>query len=151
MSAQESFDTLKNFFETRRAAKQAMGAIQEGVEIAIVIGETVECALLRRGDQPVVEKRAAQNPDVIFHIKPESVYVLDGETKDEIGDVGVNILKEVLAGNIRVEVPGKLINLVNRGYLEMLQQGGAPVMAYLSKHGFSSLTKVTAALRKMKG
>lgn len=151
MSSQDAFDTLKNFFETKRAAKQAMDAIKEGVEIGIVIGETVDCALSRKGDQPIVERRPAVNPDVVFHIKPESVYVLSGQTKDEIGDVGVNVLKEVLAGNITVQVPGKLINLVNRGYLDMLREGGAPVMGYLSKSGLSSLGKITSVIKKMKG
>jgi hypothetical protein len=150
MSAQQSFDTLKSFFETRRAAKQAMTAIKEGVEIGLVIGDSVDCALYRKGDDPIIEKRAAVNPDVIFYIKPEAVDVLNGQTKDEIGEIGVNILKEVLAGNISIKVPGKILNLLSRGYLDMLRQGGAPVMAFLARHGLTNVTKITSAIKKMK-
>ncbi len=150
MSAQEAFETLKTFFETRRAAKQAMSAVKEGVEISVVIGETVDCALLRRGDEPVVEKRPAKQPDLVFHIKPESVYVLNNQTKDEIGEIGVNVLKEVLAGNIRISVPGKFLNILSRGYLDMLRQGGAPVMAFLARHGLTNVSKITSTIRKMK-
>ena len=151
MSAQESFETLKSFFETRHAARQAMSAIKEGVEIGIVIGDSVDCALFRRGDQPVVEKRAADKPDIVFLIKPESVYILSHGSKDEIGDIGVNVLKEMLAGNIRVQMPGKFLNLLSRGYLDMLRQGGAPVMAFLARHGLTNVAKITAAIRKIKG
>jgi hypothetical protein len=150
MSAEDAFQTLKSFFESRQAARQALSTIKEGVEIGIVIGDQVECALFRNGEQPVVEARPAQNPDVVFHIRPESVYVLSGRTKDEIGDIGVNIMKEVLAGNIQIRVPGRLMNLLNRGYLDMLRQGGAPVTAFLARHGLTNITKIVGTLKQMK-
>ena len=150
MSADEAFQTLKTFFETRQAAKQAMNAIQEGVEIGVVIGGSVECALFRQGAQPLIEQRAARNPDVVFHIKPESIYVLSGQTKDEIGDIGVNVLKEVLAGNIQIKVPGRFLNIVSRGYLDMIRQGGAPVTAFLARHGLSSVSKIIGTIKKMR-
>lgn len=150
MTSQDSFQTLKTFFETRRAAKQAMSAIKEGVEIGVIIGGSIDCALYRQGDQPIIEARPAHNPDVVFYIQPESVEVLSNKTKDEIGDIGVNVLKEVLAGNIQIKVPGRILNLLTRGYLDMLKQGGAPVMAFLAKHGFSSVSKITSAIKAMK-
>lgn len=128
-----------------------MNAIKEGVEIGIVIGETVDCALFRKGEEPVIEKRPAVKPDVVFYIKPESVYVLNSQAKDEIGEIGVSVLKEVLAGNISIKVPGKILNLLSRGYLDMLRQGGAPVMAFLARHGLTNITKITSAIKKMKG
>jgi hypothetical protein len=150
MSAEDSFQTLKRFFETRKAAGQALKAIKEGVEIGIVIGDVVECAVFRRGETPVIEHRAAQNPDVVFHIRPESVTILDERTKDEIGDIGVNVLKEVLAGNIRIKVPGRFLNLLSRGYLDMIRQGGTPVMGFLAQHGLASVSKITTAIKRMK-
>lgn len=127
-----------------------MKTIKEGVEIGIVIGDLVDCTLFRQGDQPVVEQRPAREPDVIFHIRPESVEVLNSRTKDEIGDIGVNILKEVLAGNISIKFPGRFMNLLSRGYLDMIKQGGAPVMSFLAHHGLASVAKITAAIRRMK-
>ena len=151
MTAQDSFLTLKSFFESRHAARLAMSAIKEDVEIGIIIGGIVDCALFRHGEAPVVESRPARHPDVVFHIRPESVEVLSTQTKDQIGDIGVNVLKEVLAGNIRIEVPGRIWNLMSRGYLDMIKQGGAPVSAYLARNGFSSVTKIISILKKMKG
>jgi hypothetical protein len=151
MSAEESFLTLKNFFETRQAAKQALSVIDESAEIGIVIGETVECALIQRDGKPVVERRAAVKPDVVFHIKPESVVVLNDRTKDEIGDIGVNVMKELLAGNISVKITGNLFNLLRRGYIDMIKEGGAPVLEYLSHHGMTGVTKIISTIKQMRG
>lgn len=149
-AADDVFQTLKNFFETRQAAKTAMMAVEPGIEISIVIGDTLECALFRQNNQPIVEQRPAQNPDVIFHIKPEAVYVLANSTKDEIADIGVNILKEVLAGSINIKVPGRLMNIVSRGYLDMVKQGGMPVMNYLAQQGLGSIPKILNTIKNMK-
>ena len=151
MSAEESFLTLKNFFETRQAAKQALSVIDEAAEIGIVIGETVECALVQREGRPMVERRAAVKPDVVFSIKPESVVILNDRTKDEIGDIGVNVMKEILAGNISVKITGNLFNLLRRGYIEMIKEGGAPVAAFLSRHGMGQVSKIVSAIKQMKG
>ncbi len=151
MTAQDSFQTLKTFFESRSASRQALKALKEGIEIGVVIGGSVECALFRQGEQPVVEARPAKDPDVIFHIQPESVEILSTQTKDEIADIGINIMREVLAGNITIKVPGRFLNLLSNGYLDMIKQGGAPVMSFLAHHGLASIAKITAAIRKMKG
>jgi hypothetical protein len=151
MTAEDAFQTLKRFFENRNAAKQAMSAIHENVEIGIVIGGSVECALYRSGENVVVEPRPARQPDVVFHIKPETVYVLATQTKDEIGETGVNILKEVLTGNIQIKVPGRFLNIISHGYLEMIRRGGVPVSTFLARHGLSSVSKIVGTIRRMKG
>lgn len=150
MTADHAFQTLKSFFETRNAARQALSSIKEGAEIGIVIGDTVDCALFRRDESPVIEARAAVKPDVVFNIKPESVYVLSQTTKDEIGDIGVAVLKEILAGHIKVRVPGGVFNLMRGGYLSMIQKGGAPVAAFLTRHGFGSVSKIVSVIKQMK-
>lgn len=150
MSAEHAFETLKAFFTTRQAARQALAAIDDGVEISVVIDHSVECAVFREGDQPMVERRAARLPDVVFHIRPETVYVLADRTKDEISDIGVNIFKEILAGNIQVKVPGRLFNIVRHGYLDMLKQGGAPLTAMLSRYGMATVPKIVNVISRLK-
>lgn len=150
MSADEAFQTLKTFFESRQAARSALGAIADDVEIGIVIGETVECALFRKGPQPKVEARAAQSPDVIFYIQPESIYALANNSRDDLGDIGVNTLREILAGNIKIKVHGKLWNILNRGYLDMVRKGGAPVTRFLAQHGLASVPKIVKAIKRLR-
>jgi hypothetical protein len=150
MSAERSFQTIKTFFETKQAARQAMSALHEGVEIGIVIADTVECALFRRGDQPLVENRPAVRPDFVFHILPESIDLLNDKTKDEISDIGVNVIKEVLAGNIKIKAPGGVISILRRGYFEVVRHGGAPVASLLAAKGLESVPKILSVLNKIR-
>jgi hypothetical protein len=150
MSAQESFQTLKSFFENGRAARQSLAFLKEGVEIGIVIGQTVECALFKRDGVPVIEERAAQNPDVIFYVRPETVEILSIRTKDEVGDVGVNVLKEIFAGNIEVKVPGRLTKLLKHGYIQVMASGGTQVNEFLKRHGYDGVLKILNMIKQMR-
>jgi hypothetical protein len=150
MSAEQSFQTLKNFFETRQAARQAMSSLGEGVEIGILIADSVECALFQRAGQPIVEQRPAKNPDVIFSIKPESIEILATQTKDEIGDIGVAILKEVITGNVKIKIPGRIMHILTRGYVDIIRKGGAPVMAFLARRGLTGVPKIISTIKNMK-
>lgn len=140
MSAEQSFQTLQHFFETRRAADQALRYLNPAVEIGIVIGDTVECALFYRNGKPQLEERAAQNPDFVFSVRPETVVVLNERTKDEITDIAANVLKEMLAGNISMRLVSSPLKLLKNGYLEMIR---------LTGQGFS-VPKILSAIRSLK-
>ena len=56
--AETSFLTLKNFFETRSSVEKALHLLENDVEIGIVIGESIECALTVRDGKPQLERRA---------------------------------------------------------------------------------------------
>lgn len=151
MSTEDAFTTLKNYFEARPAARQALSALREGVEISVIIGGVIDCALFQQNGQPIVEKRVANAPDVVFKIRPETVYVLNNQPSEDIGDVGVAILKEMLAGNVSVSVPGSIFNIIKNGYLEIIRRGGARVSTFLATRGFSSVTKIIGLVKKIKG
>jgi hypothetical protein len=150
MSADHAFDTLKDFFITRQASRQALRTLKEGVEISVVIDHSLECAVFRLGDDPQVERRAARSPDVEFHLRPETVYVLADQTKDEIGEIGIAIFKEVLAGNIQVRVPGQILNVVRNGYFEMMKQGGTPLASMMSRYGVGNVPKIISIIKGMR-
>lgn len=151
MSATEAFTTLKTYFETRPAAKRAMSVLPENVEIGITIGDMVECALMKKDGQPLVEQRAANHPDFIFRIRPESVYVLSSQPSDEIGEIAVAIFKEILAGNISVRFLGSLTSLMSNGYFDMLKLGGSRVAQFLTTQGLTGVTTILRTIKKMRG
>ena len=76
MTPDEAFLLLKIFFTERKASRSALGKLREKVEIGIVIGGIVECALFRQGSEVVVEKRAALKPDFLFKLEPQTVTIL---------------------------------------------------------------------------
>lgn len=132
MSAEDAFNTLKSYFEQRPAARQALRVLREGVEIGISIGGIIDCALFQKDGQPIVERRAANNPDIVFSIRPESIYVLNNQPCHDVGDMGVAILKEMLAGNISARITGNVLDIIRNGYLELLKEGGSQVSKILN-------------------
>ena len=148
---EDAFDALKTFFETQPASRKALGTLQDGVEIAVSIGGAVDCALFQRDGQPKVERRAALKPDFSFTIRPESVYVLSKQPAEEVGEVGVAVFKELLAGNISVRMTGGLMSVLSHGYLNMLKAGGAKFAAALAANGLNGVSRIMAALKKLRG
>lgn len=112
--AEKSFLTLKSFFETRAAVAQALKRLENGVEIGVVIGDSVECALTIQDGKPRLERRPAHAPDVTFSILPETVELLSERTNDDLGDIGMNILKEMLAGHASMRVEANVLDLLRR-------------------------------------
>lgn len=146
----DAFQLLKSFFLERRNTRAALGKLRESVEIEIVIGGMVRAAIFRRGTEIFVEKREALNPDFVFRIEPQTVSILAHQTPDEIAEIGLAIIKEMLAGSIRVEMRGGLISVLRNGYLELIASGGAPVMKLLTQIGLGSPTKIVELFRKIR-
>jgi hypothetical protein len=151
LTPEDAFQALKAYFETRQASKKAIGTLRAGVEIGISIGGAVDCALFQSGGMPKVEKRKAAKPDFSFVIRPETVYVLSKQPSEEVGDVGIAVLKEIIAGNVSVRMTGSLMSALSGGYLDMLKEGGAKFASTLAANGLSGAGKIMAAIKKMRG
>src|SRR5262245_12929604 len=124
MAAAATFDKLKEFLESKPASQKAIRHLKKDVEISIVIGHQIECAYFQKKGQPILEKRAAQSPDVIFSIKPESVDILCNHPAEDVGEFGIAVLKEYLSGGLRIQAPGSMWNLTMNGYLGIIKEGG---------------------------
>lgn len=117
----------------------ALGTLNTDAEIGIVIADVVECTLRKEATAPVLEQRPANNPDVVFYIRPETVYVLAHQTKDELSDISLNVFKEILAGNIVVKVPGNLLDLAQSSSLDILKRAGPPINSWAARLGLAPL------------
>lgn len=150
MTVDDSFEVLHLFFRDRQAPRHALAALREGVEIGIQIGEQLNCAVFRRDTDVFVERREAIHPDFVFYIRPETVVVLAQKTKDDIGDIGLAIFKEMLAGSVQVKMPGGLMSVLRNGYLEVVATGGPAVAAFLAQVGLSSPARVFGFLKNLR-
>lgn len=150
MTAQDAFQTLKNYFENRPAARQVIGCLKPGVEIGVNIGDQVECALYAKDGLVVVEERAAANPDFAFSIKPESVYILNNQPSEDIPDIAVAFGKEMLAGNISVRFLSTMGNVTKNGYLDILKLGGSRAMSFVTLHGMMGVSNLMTNIKKMR-
>ncbi len=150
MNQEQVFESLKNYFETRPAARWALGLLKPGTELGIVIGNQIDCAIFNKGGLPTVERREAINPSFIFHMKPETIETLANSKSDDIGEIGVSIFTEIVTGNIRVEIKGSLKAILNDGYLEILKGGGQKLKDFISTQSSIGLMKVLTFIDKMK-
>lgn len=148
--AEKSFLTLKSFLESRSSVEKALRLLDPTVEIGIVIGDSIDCALMVRDGKPQLERRAAVTPDLVFSIRPETVELLNERTKDDAGDIAVNILKEMVAGNLSMRVEANVLDLLRRGYLRLVNHGGPAVSDFISKHGLANVSDIMSAIKKMR-
>jgi hypothetical protein len=149
MTVDDSFEVLCSFFRERRAPRRALAALREGVEIGIQIGGQLDCAVFRREKDIFIERREAIHPDFVFSLRPETVVVLAQQTGDDIGEIGLAIFKEMLAGSVQVKMPGGLFSVLRNGYLEVVATGGPAVAAFLAQAGLSSPARVIRFLKNL--
>lgn len=150
MNADQYFEKLKAFIESSPATKAPMQYLKEGVEIGLVIADSLQLALHQENGLPVLEQRVARSPDVIFYLKPEAVDVLCAKPAEDTGQFGIAVVKEILAGSIRVTVPGPLFNLLKNGYLGIIRSGGEKFLTFLTQFGLTTFSKLPTLLKKLK-
>ncbi len=150
MTAGATFEKLRVFLESKPASKKAIRHLKSGVEISVVIGNQIECALFQIKGEPKFEQRPAKSPDVAFFIKPESVDIISKEKGEDVGELGIAILKEYLSGGIRIKVPGSIIGLTTHGYVGIIKEGGATFAKFLAQHGITNISKIMSAIRNLK-
>lgn len=154
VSIDQTFSNLKSFLESSSAIKNTMNALKDGTEFGITIGDVVQCALTRKDEQILLERRPAEKPDLIFYIKPESAAVITSQNPDQISALGATVMKEILAGNIHVELTSNLRALLDHGYVEMLRKTGGDwankAMEIITQQAFTHMMKASAAFENFK-
>ncbi len=142
---------LGTFMTANEACKQAAQNLGRGVEIGILIGGQTECAFFKSVDGAGFELRKAKNPDVIFHMSPAAVDVLCSQTGKTLGEIGVEVLKQYLAREVRIQVAGGFLGIMKNGYLGIIKDAGIPFAKFLAEHGVSNLAKIPDIIKKLRG
>ncbi len=150
MSDQQAFEELKVFFENRAVCRQAADSLRQNVEIGIVINESLQCTFFKEGENPRFEARQAKKPDVVFYMKPEAIKSLTESTSDDIGEIGITVTKNYLAGSIRINVKGSMISLLTNGYLGVIKSGGLSFAKFLASHGVTGLGKIKDVIQHLR-
>lgn len=139
---------IKTYMESSSACAEALKPLKAGVEIGLIFDGRA-FALGMKDDKIFLEDRPAQKPDVVFTIKEEAVEPIC-RSPDDISEIGIAVLKQVKAKNIKIAMPGSFFSLLKNGYLEIIKTGGKTFWSYLSAHGLSNPTKILALIKKMK-
>ena len=146
----EAFARMKEFLENHPPCSQAIKHLKPNVEIGLVIGPTLDCAILHNGGKITVEKRQAKSPDVIFRIAPDSVYVIIQNAGNDIGDLAVAIVKEVVAGSVKISIQGSFFNLMRHGYFDIIKEGGRKLWDVLATKGITNLFRLMELVKSLR-
>lgn len=146
---------LKEFFEAREVCSKAAKPLRDSAsaEIAIPV-ENKTYTFQRKDKKNVVSAGKPSDPDLYFALTPKALEELINYDSDEIGDWGVKVFSLIFTKDIEkkivIKIKTGLLKLTFKGYLGIIPLGGAGLMKYLAKNGFSSLGKIKDALTKAK-
>ncbi len=149
MSENDLFLKTKKFIEEKPASAEAIKELSAKSEISIILESRIECAYFFQ-DGPRLEQRKAKNPEVAIYVNSEAVRRLETISGDNMAETSVEILREVVAGNIKLSIVGSVTGLINHGYLKIITKAGPDFFAFLSQHGMTHLFKAMAYLRNIK-
>ena len=97
----------------------------------------------------------AASPQLKFQITPRAAEVILADTSEEVGQIGVNILKLVVSPlkeqRVKVEFKAGFLTLFTKGYLGIVTAGGSSFSTFLASRGLNGMGAIKAALKKMKG
>lgn len=151
--AQETIELANRFFsrpETRGGAKP----LKTGTEVELRIREDSPICLVKEKTGFVAAPRPAANPDITLTMQRTGFDALVSIDKQDIGELGVEILKLMAHSDpekkIRVQVHIGVLKMATRGYFGIIPLGGKSVMSFLATKGFGNLSKIKAALEKLR-
>lgn len=146
-------ETLAAYFE-RDVCQRATKPLRVGVTIALYVGEEGPFSLERFKDGTRVTAQKPENPDMTFRVPPKGLERLAEYSSDDIGEIGVHILKLMADPDPNVRIQPKvhigLFEFLRNGYLGILPLGGTAVMKFLATKGLTSLGKIKDAIARLR-
>lgn len=150
MSENEFFLLTKKFIEEKPAVKEALRELRTGVSIEISLEDRLETHCFYKEGQCYLQQGKAPRSDVRFVVNAESVRRLSDMPCDNLAQTGIEIIREILAGHIQLQLIGSAKNILTDGYLGILRKAGPDLFSFLAEHGLKNIFKVMAFIKNMK-
>jgi len=128
--------------------------LKNGTEIAIYVDGKGPLNLIKREGRAVLLVEAPKKADLSLYMAPGALAALSALSTEDVGEVGVEILKLMAESDpdrkVEVKVHIGIIDFVFHGYLGILPLGGATVMKFLASKGFNSISKIREAIANLR-
>lgn len=151
--SEENYEKLRAIFD-REVCQKATKPLRDGVKIAIYVGEDGPLTLSHQGGRTGIFRTAPTSPDMTFIIPPRAIEDLEAIQTEDIGEIGVAIIKQMMSDDETRKIKAKVhigtFDLLRNGYLGIIPLGGTTVMKYLGTKGFASIGKIKDAISKMR-
>lgn len=150
--SEDAFASLKAFFD-RAVAQKATGPLRNGVQISLDV-DGRKLSLVKEHGRAEIRDVPAVKPDMSFTVPSAAVAELVASTTEDIGEIGVSILKLMASEDEKKKVRAKVhiggFALLTNGYLGVLPLGGATVMKFLATKGMGGLSKIKDGISKLR-
>lgn len=145
---------LNDFFK-RDVAIRATAPLKDGVEIALFVDDAGPLCLTKKDGRPQINDTTPKRPDLTFWATTKGIEDLCKEKTEDIGEIGVMILKLMASSDpalrlkVKVHIGG--FDLFRNGYLGVLPLGGTTVMKFLASKGLTGIGKIKDAISSLRG
>ncbi len=140
---------LISFLEQEKACQETLFCLSHKAEIEIQIAQEAYIRVTHDKKKVVAEEKKALAPEFIFDATPESIATLISEKDLSAAQLGIKLVKLIVSRDIKVSMPGSILQVTSKGYFKILKVGGAEFLSELKKYNLTSIPKITAALKKL--
>lgn len=143
----------------REVAQEAADPLSPSAEIEFHIenseGKVLESfSFNRKGGVNNLLPQKAEDPQIIFVMTPRAAEEILSDPAQDVGTIGVNIIKLILSSDANRRVAIKLksgfMTLFTKGYFGVLTKGGSAVFSYMASKGFGGMSAIKNAVKKMR-
>jgi hypothetical protein len=151
MSENQMFQLVSEFMVNKPSVELALQELKFGKSIDVSI-EDREIGHVFLSDTGV---QFADGPgsqsDVLFVVNSESIRRLTETPCETLSETGIEICREVLAGNMKIRLIGKPQDILFGGYLNIIKKAGPEFLNFLAEHGMKNMFKIMSFIKSMKG
>jgi len=151
--SEEHLAELKKFFD-KPVSQTGTKPLKNAIEVAIYIEGEGPVTLTKKDGVAIILAQAPTAPDMTFWVSMKALQELNEIQTQDVGDIGVGILKLMAHGDpgfkIKAKVHIGLFTLLRNGYLNVLPLGGPAVMKFLATKGFTGIGKIKEAISHLK-
>ncbi len=150
MTIEDAYIVVKDFLENKPACREAIGRLKAGTEIGIILDEQLDLTVTATDTGPLVERKKNQNADFLFFFNPQGVRKISNHPGDNLADIGIDLVKEVIIGNVRIIFVSNIWQVMQRGYVNIILHAGAPFMQFLAQYGFGNVKKIMGYIKSIR-
>jgi hypothetical protein len=145
---------------SRDIAHKATKSIGDGSEIEFRVqgddGANIETfTFIRSSGRNDIKPGAATDPQLIFTLSPKAAETILSDTTEDVGAIGVNILKLIVSPDnekrVGIQLKAGFLTLFTKGYFGVLATGGTALASFLGSRGLDGMGAIKTAIKKLKG
>ena len=144
------YKDLADFLTNEPSCQKALFCLNSEAQIAINVGGTLQACVSVVDQKIQVHPEECPSADFVFYSRPEAIELMISEKGLSAGALCGKLVKQVLTQQIELTMPGHFLQVVRKGYLNILKVGGMELLVELRKHNLASLPKIIEFLRALR-